>query len=125
MDCDSANDLVDSTARCLAACVQATPGDDAINSTVYTLMNASSQSSLSDGGQIGGPRLGYVSFALDSSSMQRLSSDTESIYGDGSDVARRSIAVNAIAMIAKLALRIGRSDVSGSIRFVASPYHPA
>jgi hypothetical protein len=108
MDYYSANDLVDSTARCLAVCVQAAPGDDAINSTIYTLMNASSQSSHLDGG--GSPRQGNVSFALDP--CQRLSTDTESIYGDDSDVARRSIAVNALAMIAKLALWIDRLDVS-------------
>jgi hypothetical protein len=111
LDYDCTSELIDATARCLAVCVQAVPGDDSINSTMYTLVNASSQGAHVDASSTSS-RQGTVNFSFDGlAAGQRQSLDSDSIYGDGSDNVRRSVAVNAVAMVAKLALQIDRKDV--------------
>ncbi len=95
-------ELMAATARCLAVCVQTSPNDDLISSTMYSLMNAVSQGGEGHPGSIRG---GVIAFALPGSQ------DTVGSVNKGAEH-RRMLGISTVGMLTRLALEIGRPDVS-------------
>ncbi|UZJ55413.1 hypothetical protein CBS101457_004733 [Exobasidium rhododendri] len=115
-------------ARCLATCVTIQPGDDLAVSTIYTLLNnLGSQSGVGTHGAVAGNGIGGgggaagralsvrsgISRAVvgrDFSSGGMTHSPSGAFHAKTEDQ-RRLVSVNTVAMVARLALEVGKKDV--------------
>lgn len=102
-------------ARCLATCVTMHPSDDLAVSTMYTLLNTlGSQTGLSSAAGAGAAgRAVSVRSGLSRAVTGRDFSSGVSMQSGGalSEEQRRLVSVNTVAMVARLALEVGRKDV--------------
>ncbi|PWY97959.1 hypothetical protein BCV70DRAFT_202448 [Testicularia cyperi] len=109
-----------SAARCLATCVTIAPGDDLVVSTMYSLLNYLGRDGAAGGLGLGGVAGSGVSIrsgasravtARDHVNGMQLSGSQATIAARSEDQ-KRLINLSAITVISRLALEVGKSDVT-------------
>lgn len=102
---------VAAASKCLAICMQASPNDDLISSTLYSLLNTLSHGT---GTTIAG---GIAPATRSHGGLIRGLGDAATMHtslsgGKKTEEQRRLVAVTAVEVVSRLALDIGRDDVS-------------
>ncbi|PWN92771.1 hypothetical protein FA10DRAFT_298233 [Acaromyces ingoldii] len=107
-----------SAAKCLATCTSLAPGDDLVVSTMYTLLNYlgkdTSTGGFGAGGLAGGAmsvRSGVSRAVTGRDFMSMKPSNTQALFASRSDDQKRVIHANTIAIVAQLALEVGKPEV--------------